>query len=736
MTATPPGTIKLRFVFARLPRDVLRRCAACFLAAFLLSILPGLALARQVQSPSNPARRSHPSAQPTPAPAKAEPASVPIRLAIIRNYLKTGEYAKGVALARSLSASAPGDVRVHFSLGVLLASASQWKPAIHEFELADALRPGTFAILDKLGQAYLSDGAYSEAEQAFGRALALQPDSVDALYGQARAYQGQDKILQALQRLFRARKLAPRNTDVIFLLARLSMKQSYFEDAIPLLEEGIKIDPRRADLHAALGESYYSAGRIAEAHQQFQTLLKLHPSASSDSFMGLYYQHQGQFDKAKEYFEAGLQKDPHNATCLYNLGVIASKQGDYAAAARLLEQALSADPRNVDAAFELASAKMEQKQFAEAVPLLERAKSIDPNQAKTWYKLAIAEQKLHQNQAAAADLKVFETLAKNPAPLPAPFQNFFESVSHKESLSPRQQAELDLSELLRETQAHPDRPRGLYLLAQTYLKLGQPSEALQTLAQLQQISGDDVRTMTGAGVLLARYRQYPAAIQYFNLALKANPASDDAKYDLAEACFETHDYARALEWLSRISRPDAATLALTGEAEARLGQLEKAQASLKKAIETSPDNDGYYLSLALAEIQANHLEQARQTLLEGRRRIPNSGKVIWGMGVLAVVEGRNTDAENDFRQALDLLPQWESSYSVLGAFYFDTGQVSKASQTLDRYARIFPHGQLNVEGLRHLLAESPRETAPISLSPPARARFLAMALTLADVRPN
>ena len=141
-----------------------------------------------------------------------------------------------------------------------------------------------------------------------------------------------------------AHKLAPQNTDVIFLLARVSMTQNYFEDAIPLLESGLKIAPQRADLRAALGESYFMAGKAEKAIVEFKSLIELDPSPRSYTFMGLSYRHLGQFDEARKYFEAGLKQNPHNASCLFNMGYIEEHQGNHARAEQLLAGGSALEP--------------------------------------------------------------------------------------------------------------------------------------------------------------------------------------------------------------------------------------------------------------------------------------------------------------------------------------------------------------------------------------------------------
>jgi tetratricopeptide (TPR) repeat protein len=280
---------------------------------------------------------------------------------LARAYFVAGQKEKALETAAALSHRAKDDVQVHFTLGVLLASQRQYAAAIHEFEIADALQPGTPEILHDLGQAYLRSQKYDKAEEVLQRAIAAKPDSAETLYLLAQVYADQQKDLQALELLLRAQKLAPQNTDILFLMGRLSMMQSYFEDAIRVLEEGAKIDPKRPDFHAALGESYFTVGRVDRAVQEFDTLIKLDPSARSYAFMGLCYRHLGRFAEAKKYFNLGLKSNPRNAACLFNLGYIENKQGNYAGAEKFLGQAIEADPKYGDALYELAGVKMAQK---------------------------------------------------------------------------------------------------------------------------------------------------------------------------------------------------------------------------------------------------------------------------------------------------------------------------------------------------------------------------------------
>lgn len=656
---------------------------------------------------------------------------------LIRAYLRAGKTAEGLKLAAEISLHSKEDVKRHFTLGVLLASEKQYRPAQLELEKADAQQPETLEILYALGQAYLRGGDYAKAELMLNRAVKLKPDSPETLYLLAQVYQKQNRSVDALDLLVRAHKLAPENTDIIFLLARVSMSQNYYEDAIPLLESGVKLAPQRADLHAALGESYFKTEKTEKAVAEFQKLIELEPTAQSYAFMGISYRRLGRFDKAREYFEAGLKRDPHNASCLFNLGYIEERQGHPAHAEEFYQQALRSNPDFSEALLQLADLRVASKRFEEAAVLLRRYVKVSRDPASGYYKLAMVEKSLHQTEASQRDLNVFQTLSKDSASDPQPYQHIFDYVDERSNLSREARTQQDLANLTEQLQKNPDHPQGLYLLAQTYLELGKPEDARKTIAQLDQISASDYRTQAGVGVLLARYRLYDEAIQHFQAALTANPDLDDVKFDLADAYFRKGDYTQALAAAKQVSaagQQDDAFLSLLGDVYAHLGDTGRATRIFLDAINRNPDNDQYYLSLALVELREQNVGGAEETLREGLVRIPSSGKIFWGLGIVSVLDGKTPQAEEDFVRAVELLPEWPGSYSTLGFFYFQTGEIAKAREVLNRFKGSHAAGGLDINRIEEALSRAPEMPSTIRYPMPmaARVQLLQLALSLAD----
>ena len=95
------------------------------------------------------------------------------------------------------------------------------------------------------------------------------------------------------------------------------------------------------------------------------------------------------------------------------------------------------------------------------------------------------------------------------------------------------------------------------------------------------------------------------------------------------------------------TRPEvdhAAFLALLGDIHAHLGNTAKAEEIFRDAIGRNPDNDQYYLSLTLVQLRSKDVSGAEQTLQKGLARIPSSGKIQWGLGIVSALEGKTGQA--------------------------------------------------------------------------------------------
>jgi tetratricopeptide (TPR) repeat protein len=161
----------------------------------------------------------------------------------------------------------------------------------------------------------------------------------------------------------------------------------------------------------------------------------------------------------------------------------------------------------------------------------------------------------------------------------------------------------------------------------------------------------------------------------------------------------------------------------------------EAEQIFRTAIRRNPDNDQYYLSVALLQLRREDLSGAEKTLSDGLTRIPASGKLLWGKGLLAAMQGKTAQAAEYLQQAVNLLPEWVGTYSTLGVFYYQTGQIDKAKEVLDRFKGNSASGVLDVNRIKETLEKAPPMSRVVNEPMPitSRRQLLQFALSMADL---
>ena len=69
------------------------------------------------------------------------------------------------------------------------------------------------------------------------------------------------------------------------------------------------------------------------------------------------------------------------------------------------------------------------------------------------------------------------------------------------------------------------------------------------------------------------------------------------------------------------------------------------------------------------------------------------------------------EAAQQLERAVDLLPEWPGGYSTLGVFYFQTGQIDKAREVLNRFKNSNASGSLDIDRIEQVLDQALRSVA-------------------------
>ena len=173
------------------------------------------------------------------------------------------------------------------------------------------------------------------------------------------------------------------------------------EIGIRMYEKAIDLDPNLAIAHAHLSYAYVrmywrnydpNEKRLEMARQAAERAMELAPELPEAYLcMGNYYYYgHADYDRALEYFEAGLRNYPDHYRLVYAKGYTQRRRGDFEGALASITKACELDPRSGALDFDMGNTLMIQGRYAEALDCFERSISLNPDKPLYYiYKAAI-----------------------------------------------------------------------------------------------------------------------------------------------------------------------------------------------------------------------------------------------------------------------------------------------------------------------------------------------------------
>ena len=171
---------------------------------------------------------------------------------------------------------------------------------------------------------------------------------------------------------------------------------------------------------------------------------------------------------------------------------------------------------------------------------------------------------------------------------------------------------------------------------------------------------------------------------------RANGSEQDRVMALASLAIDRGDYRKAVDLLLPIQGQmslSAPYQDLLGVAYFRLDQPIPAIEALQRAVHLDPRNENYYLDLGqvLQEYEAH--EPALQFFQAGISMLPQSARLHTGMALAYHAAGRDEEAKNSVRKAMQLDPRLETAYTtsaLIDEAQKDWQAVLETAETLRR----------------------------------------------------
>ncbi|MFZ5906789.1 MAG: tetratricopeptide repeat protein [Nitrospirota bacterium] len=199
---------------------------------------------------------------------------------------------------------------------------------------------------------------------------------------------------------------------------------------------------------------------------------------------------EGEYLRAKDYYEKALRKNPSDGLLLYNLAVVFIQQGNYHEALGFLERALDADPRNARAWYARGIALGRIDQHEEALTAFGNTLELNQHSARAWHSTGVVLARLGRHEEA---LKSYENA-------------------------------LELE---------PDLADAWYNKGVTLIQLGLHEKALKAYENAIRMMPGSADAWYNKGIALGRLGRYEEALRAYEKTLDLRPDFADAWYTKA-----------------------------------------------------------------------------------------------------------------------------------------------------------------------------------------------------------
>lgn len=335
-----------------------------------------------------------------------------------------------------------------------------------------------------------------------------------------------------------------------------------------------------------------------------------------------WYIHVGMYEKAISAYQRALELEPNVARIHHNLGFAYYKAGDFDEAQRELETAITLNPQNANFHYTLGLLRHDCRFFAEAIESFSQAIALNPKYIEALYERGILYDKSERYAEAQKD---FETILS------------LQSVSRDRG-TPKE--------------SHPDFFRDArHNLGIIYIKLKQWREAEEIFLQCLEYDHKDADAFYHlGGIYLISTGDTTRAMDSFENSVYLAPTHLDARYGLAQLYAKRRhahsEYRRtAIDQLLEVIRID--------EELHTFGRIDEVFFLLGSLYDDEPDDADLAIQAYRTGLEYTESPVARNNL-----------------GVLYSRKGMFEHALREFRQSIQLNPEYEHPYHNLAKIYF------------------------------------------------------------------
>jgi len=438
--------------------------------------------------------------------------------------------------------------------------------------------------LSALGEAHLLLGENDLAAQYFQQVVAKLPDQVEPRVGLANALLKRGKSGQAIEQLEKAVALSPGNIEANEELIEALIQSKQFDQALAAIKEFEARQPKSPLAHYFRGLIAVRQDNAELAEAEFLQVWQLDPgNPRTGNNLAMLALRKGQVQQARDYYQKVLEHNHDDLQTLLALSELEQKANRPDEARKILENALAKHPAAPQPAVLLARSYVAAGQPLKAIEVTQLAARANPDDPGLLDALGLAYVASGDAVNALNSYKRLVTALPDSA-------DAYVSLGTAQAAINDPMARASLARALKLAPAHAG---AKLALARLDLQEGKTDEALRLGRELNKEHPEVVEGVLVEAQALVRQKKFPEALKLLEQAQKAQPASAQVTFALANLRWMSGDKEGGLRTVAQWEEqhPDDVAAAMqAAQAYLSFGRETQAAEAYEKALKLAPSN--------------------------------------------------------------------------------------------------------------------------------------------------
>jgi len=247
--------------------------------------------------------------------------------------LQRGEYDEAISKIEECLKQEKSNASMYNNLGTAYEKTGDFKNAVKNFKTALELENNNVSVLSNLGSAYINLGEFQKALDTTEKAIEIAPNNISALINKGNALVKLNQFDEALAVLNKAQCIDPNNAHVMYNVGNAYFEKENYDDAAGVFKKLVELSPHEPKYHLMHAEALKHNGNIDVAKKIYKNIIEEYPDYLDAMVnLGVIYLNEGENERAREYFEIVLDKQPKSyiaAIARYHYGVILRDEGKF-----------------------------------------------------------------------------------------------------------------------------------------------------------------------------------------------------------------------------------------------------------------------------------------------------------------------------------------------------------------------------------------------------------------------